>query len=211
MPRLSLCCALIALLFPLQSKAQSATDNALLHDYEPCTFDDGLAIVKIDTLPEGMQQRTVKTKSGDITIQMEAGRRLMFAYGIGGDFFANVKPEVLPAARWHAEKQALLDQLTFLLSSSHDMQPDTELPRELHGLEIRGINRTVLQGGTLGFYLLFDEPQHIATSVYLLNQEPLTRRFQTIEQYRQLGSRFLKTYTNCIAQNRALRTGNSTP
>ena len=42
-----------------------------------------------------------------------------------------------------------------------------------------------LKGGTLGFYLLFDNARHIATSVYLLNQEPLTRRFQTIEQYRE--------------------------
>ena len=58
-----------------------------------------------------------------------------------------------------------------------------------------------LKGGTLGFYLLFDNTRHIATSVYLLNQEPLTRRFQTIEQYRDLRTRFLATYTGCIAQN----------
>jgi hypothetical protein len=44
------------------------------------------------------------------------------------------------------------------------------------------------------------------TSVYLLNQSPLTRRFQTIEQYRSLRTRFLTTYTGCIAQNQALHT-----
>ncbi len=216
MPRLRVSPALLLLLLlPNHAHAQAtpgaAADSALLHNYESCTFDDGLAVVKIDALPDGVQQRTIQTKAGPRSIDMEAGRRIMLAYGLGGDFFANVKPEVLPATRWAAEKQTLLDELAFLLSSSHDMQPDTTLPHELHGLEVRGINRTVLQGGTLGFYLLFDDASHIATSVYLLNQEPLTRRFQTIEQYRQLSSRFLKAYTDCIAQNRALRSGSTKP
>lgn len=184
--------------------APSQIDSSALHDYESCTFDDGLQIVKVDSLPPGVQERSVDTKSGPKTIRMVAGRRIMFAYGIGGDFFANVKPEVLPDDTWALEKQALLDALDNMLSSSHDALPDTTFPRQVHGLEVRGFNRTVLHGGTLGFYLIFDDARHIATSVYLLNQEPLTRRFQTIEQYRQLGNRFLKTYTNCIAENQAL-------
>jgi hypothetical protein len=184
--------------------APSQTNDNALHDYQSCTFDDGLQIVKVDSLPAGMQERSLDTKSGPKIIRMVAGRRIMFAYGIGGDFFANVKPEILPEDTWAVEKQALLDSLDTMLSSSHDMVPDTTFPRQVHGLEVRGFNRTVLHGGTLGFYLIFDDARHIATSVYLLNQEPLTRRFQTIEQYRQLGSRFLKTYTNCIAENQAL-------
>ena len=182
----------------------SQLDSSALHDYESCTFDDGLQIVKVDALPPGVQERSVDTKTGPKAIRMLAGRRIMFAYGIGGDFFANVKPEVLPDDTWALEKQALLDALDEMLSSSHDALPDTTFPRQIHGLEVRGFNRTVLHGGTLGFYLIFDDARHIATSVYLLNQEPLTRRFQTIEQYRQLGNRFLKTYTNCIAENQAL-------
>lgn len=184
--------------------APSQLDSSALHDYESCTFDDGLQIVKVDALPPGVQERSVDTKTGPKAIRMLAGRRIMFAYGIGGDFFANVKPEVLPDDTWALEKQALLDALDEMLSSSHDALPDTTFPRQIHGLEVRGFNRTVLHGGTLGFYLIFDDARHIATSVYLLNQEPLTRRFQTIEQYRQLGNRFLKTYTNCIAENQAL-------
>jgi hypothetical protein len=128
----------------------------------------------------------------------------MLAYGLGGDFFANVKPEILPDDTWAIERQALLDALEAMLASSHDTLPDTTFPRQIHGLEVRGFNRTVLHGGTLGFYLIFDDARHIATSVYLLNEEPPTRRFETIDPYRQLSSRFLKTYTNCIAQNHAL-------
>jgi hypothetical protein len=184
--------------------AHSGGNDGALHDYESCTFDDGLQIVKIDSLPPGVQERSVDTNSGPKTIRMLAGRRIMFAYGLSGNFFANVKPEILPDDTWAIERQALLDALDAMLGSSHDTLPDTSFPRQIHGLEVRGFNRTVLHGGTLGFYLIFDDARHIATSVYLLNEEPPTRRFETIEQYRQLSSRFLKTYTNCITQNHAL-------
>jgi hypothetical protein len=183
-----------------------AAGAAVLRDYESCTFDDGLQIVKIDSLPAGVQQRTVDTAQGPKTIQMLDGRRIMFAYGVGGDFFANVKPEILPDNAWTTEKQSLLDELAAMIASEHDTMPNTTLPQTMHGLEVHGLDRTVLKGGTLGFYLLFDNAHHVATSVYLLNQEPLTRRFQTIEQYRALRTRFLTTYSGCIAQNDSLNT-----
>ena len=182
----------------------SPANIAALQEYESCTFDDGLQLVKNDSLPPGVQQRSIQTTQGAKTIHMIAGRRIMFAYGVGGDFFANVKPEVLPDDTWSAEKQSLLDEVAAMIASDHDSMPNTTLPQTMHGLEVYGLDRTQLKGGTLGFYLLFDNTHHIATSVYLLNQQPLTRRFQTIEQYRGLRTRFLATYTGCIAQNHAL-------
>jgi hypothetical protein len=204
--------AIVLLLSTLPSPAQnapgtgtSATNVAALHDYESCNFDDGLQIVKIDSLPNGMQDRTVNTAQGPKVIHMLAGRRIMFAYGVGGDLFANVKPEVLPDDTWAAQRQSLLDEIAAMLASDHSTMPNKSLPDTLHGLEVHGFDRTELKGGTLGFYLLFDNARHIATSIYLLNQQPLTRRFQTIEQYRRLRTRFLSTYTGCIAQNQSLR------
>jgi hypothetical protein len=189
---------------PNPAQNSQVADANALHEYESCTFEDGLQIVKIDSLPPGVQQRTINTTQGTKTIHMVAGRRIMFAYGVGGDFFANVKPEVLPDDRWASEKQSLLDEIAAMIASDHDAMPNTTLPPTMHGLEVYGLDRTQLKGGTLGFYLLFDNAHHIATSVYLLNQDPLTRRFQTIEQYRSLRTRFLSTYTGCIAQNHSL-------
>jgi hypothetical protein len=176
-----------------------------LRDYESCSFSDGLQIVKIDSQPPGTQERTIHTTHGPKTIYMLDGRRIMFAYGLGGDFFANVKPEVLPAATWEQDKENLLDEVQAMLRADFNTRPSSGLPRALHGIEVHGLDRTDLKGGTLGFYILFDNSQHIATSVYLLNQEPLTRHFQTIEQFRDLRSRFLETYTGCIAQNHTLK------
>jgi hypothetical protein len=212
--------AIALLLSTPTSPAQNAHDTtqtpptanaAALRDYESCSFDDGLQIVKIDSLPAGVQQRTIDTTAGPKIIHMLAGRRIMLAYGVGGDFFANVKPELLPEATWATEKQNLLDEIAAMLASDHDTVPNTSLPRTMHDLEVHGFDRTSLKGSTLGFYLLFDNSRHIATSVYLLNQQPLTRRFQTIEQYRSLRTRFLTTYTGCIAQNRKLRTASGPP
>ena len=176
-----------------------------LHDYESCTFQDGLQIVKVDSLPPGVQQREIETTNGPKIIHMLAGRRIMFAYGVGGDLFANVKPEVLPAATWDTDKKNLLDEIAQLLASQPGTVRNTSLPDTLHGLEVHGIDRTELQSGTLGFYLLLDNERQIATSVYFLNQQPLTRRFQTVDEYRNLRTRFLAAYTGCIAQNQSLR------
>ena len=90
---------------PDTAQTASPADAAALHDYESCSFDDGLQIAKIDSLPPGVQQRTINTTEGPKVIHMLAGRRIMFAYGVGGDFFANVKPELLPEATWATEKQ----------------------------------------------------------------------------------------------------------
>ena len=207
--------AIVLLLSSLTIRAQNAHATAqsppaastdALHSYESCTFDDGLEIAKIDSLPPGLQQRSIDTTQGPKIIQMLDGRRIMFAYGVGGDFFANVKPERLSDDTWAIEKQNLLDELAAMLASQRDIMPSRNLPETIHGLEVHGLDRTELKGSTLGFYLLFDNKRHIATSVYLLNQKPLTRRFQTIEQYRDLRTRFLATYTGCVAQNQSLQT-----
>jgi hypothetical protein len=198
--------ALLSLLAPLPqaADAQAPAAESALHAYESCHFQDGLQVIQVDALPPGMQQRAVNTKSGPKTIKMVAGRRIILAYPTGS-YVANIKPEVLPADLWGSEKQTLLDELTFLLGSDHGNVPGIGLPDHLEGLELRGFDRSSLSGNVLGFYMLFDERRHIATSIYLLNQDPLTRSFQTLPEYRALRNRLLTGYAACVAQNQALR------
>jgi hypothetical protein len=63
------------------------------------------------------------------------------------------------------------------------------------------LDREKLEGGVLGIYLFFDNSAHVVTNIYLLNQEPQNRKFQTIEEYRQLRDRFLVSYSACIRKN----------
>jgi hypothetical protein len=209
LPYVAIAVLLCSASMPAQSTSPAAqnspSDHASLHDYESCGFDDGLQIVKIDSLPPGPQERTITTLEGPKVIHMLDGRRILFAYGVSGNYFANVKPELLPEDMWAVQKSNLLDEVQAMQRADFNMRPNTGLPATMHGLEVHGFDRVDLNGDTLGFYLLFDDTRHIATSIYFLNQQPLTRRFQTIEQYRNLRTRFLAAYTGCVEQNQSLR------
>jgi hypothetical protein len=61
-------------------------------------------------------------------------------------------------------------------------------------------------GGVIGVHVLFDEPRHLIITIYLLNQDTgkggflfkNKRRFEDINQYRDLRDDFLGRYTACL-------------
>ena len=189
-------CAAFALLAAGSAPASAQATDALA-PYASCRFADGLQIVETDPLPPGVTSREVDTDSGPREINLEAGLRVMFAYP-ETDFFANVKAELLPAAHYPELKQSLLDNFQHL---AHDNTVNTALHSPMNGLDVHGLDREKLEGGVLGVYLLFDDTAHVVTTIYLLNQEPQSRKFQTIDEYRDLRDRFLASYTGCIRSN----------
>lgn len=180
------------------ARQQSVGSNDVFQPYTTCKFVDGLAVVETTPLALGVTTRTVETTKGPKDIQMTAGRRVLFSYP-NKDFFANVKVEVLPEKNYVEEKQALIDNFDFLLASGKDSSRNYALKPMMHGLDIRGLDRDKLEQPVIGFYLMFDDSSHVATTIYLLNQEPSVRSFQTMEEYREMRDRFLATYTVCIA------------
>lgn len=149
----------------------------------------------------GITSREVETDSGSRQINLEAGLRIKFAYP-STDFYANVKAELLPAANYAQLKQFLLDNLQHL---GHGNIMNTSLHSPLNGFEAHGLDREKLEGGVLGIYLLFDDSAHVVTTIYMLNQEPQDRKFQTIEEYRRLRDQFLASYSACIRKNQQSR------
>lgn len=181
----------------LQSKVVQDVD---LRAYTSCAFADGLEIVEEDPLAPGVTARTVDTIAGPKQISMLAGIRVMFAYP-NTDFFANVKAEKLPALGYPEIKQSLIGNFNYVLNSSPTDKQNHSMSPALKALDGRGLDRNKLEGGVIGMYLFFDDARHIATTVYLLNQDPSRRKFQTLDEYRTLRDRFLSTYTSCIASN----------
>ena len=177
--------------------AQAKPESAVLLPYASCQFSDGLQIVETDPLAPGITSRDVDTDSGQRRIDMKAGVRVMFAYP-DTDFYANAKAELLPAANYPELKQFLLDNLQYL---AHGNSVNTSLTSPLNGFEAHGLDREKLEGGVLGIYLVFDNSAHVVTTIYLLNQEAQSRKFQTIEEYRQLRDSFLDSYSACIRKN----------
>jgi len=128
---------------------------------------------------------------------MEAGVRMMFAYP-GTDFFANVKAESLPAANYSRLKGFLLENFQYY---THSNIVNTALQSPINGFEAHGLDRERLEGGVLGIYLLFDDHAHVVTTMYFLNQDPASRKFQTMQEYSTLRDRFLTSYTACVRSN----------
>jgi hypothetical protein len=182
-------------------EASPGTDR--LQAYTSCYFPDALQVVSVDPLDAGVDSRAVDTADGKQQIDLVAGERVMFAYPFT-DFFANVKAEELPADHYAADKATLLANLAYLESQPGGPTEVHSLPGHLHGFEVHGNNRQKLEGGVLGMYLLFDDPAQVATTIYFLNQESWRRKFQTMDQYRQLRDQFLTTYTGCVRENQAI-------
>lgn len=177
---------------------QSAGSNDVFQAYTTCKFVDGLAVVETTPLALGVTSRTIPTTKGEKTMELEAGRRVLLSYP-NKDFFANVKVEVLPEKNYADEKQALIENFDYLLASGKDSSRNYALRPTMHGVDVRGLDRGTLDAPVIGFYLLFDDASHVATTIYFLNQEPSVRSFQTIEEYRTMRDRFLDTYTGCVA------------
>lgn len=196
-PTLARTTMILGFLSALLAPAQSVQSQQGLGAYSNCAFADGLHIVQTDMLPQGVTSRPVETAAGERSVDLEAGMRIMFAYP-GTDFFANVKAERLPAAEYPELKNVLMANFDFIARGN---TVNTALHSPMHGLEAHGLDREKLEGGVLGIYLLFDDPSHTVTTIYLLNQEPQTRKFQSMDEYRTLRDRFLEAYTGCIRNN----------
>ncbi len=194
--------AIVSILIFLNSaRAQlmSSAKHGQLDIYRSCSFHDGLEVVEVDPLNPGVTERSVETVQGNKTIQMVEGNRIGFAYP-GTDIFANVKAEQLPVGSWSKQKKSLRQNFAYLLGSSPEFHTDTISNRALLDLGSEGMTKSSISGGVLAFYLLFDDSRHVVVTIYLVNQEPTSRKFQTLDDFHTLESRFLNTYAGCIVK-----------
>ena len=141
------------------------------------------------------------TKSGETSIDVETGYRVLVAYQ-KTEPFGNLKVERLPSASYYSEKAKLLSSLDSLAAGS-GMVPKVA-KATLNGLSLYGINRSKLEGGVLSVYNLFSDADHVAVTMYLLNDEPETRKFGSLEQYTKIRDAFLRGYTDCVKKNSAV-------
>jgi len=133
--------------------------------------------------------------NGPRQIPMMAGRRIMFAYP-NKDFYANVKVEILPEQNYAETRQYLIDNFDHILASG-GTERNYSLKPQMNGLDVRGMDRTKIEGGVLGIYLVFDDANRTVSTIYFLNQDADRRSFQTIEEYRKQRDHFLAGYTIC--------------
>lgn len=188
---------------PLKVKAQRASDKPdLLKPYTFCTFDDGLRVVKYERLPKGeIYSRAAKTAAGEKEVTRIDSYRILVAYP-GTDSFANIRPEKSRSDAYAQDKQNVIDELKYLISTGKEMETPEPIRAIYNGFESYGLNRRILEvGSTVGIYVLFHDADQTITTFYFFNAKPKKRKFQTIEEWRTLKENFLNNYTCCINRN----------
>jgi hypothetical protein len=173
------------------------SQGAPLKPFLECNLGSQFQIAQVDGPVQDFAWPT-DTKAGKTSINVETGYRVLVAY-LETELFGNLKVERLPAAEYQKEKSALLSSLDFLaIEPGMDGRVQTGVK---HGFNLYGVNRSKLEGGVLSIYNLFDDNEHVAVTMYLLNDEPANRKFDSISKYVLVRDAFLESYTSCLAQN----------
>ena len=181
--------------------AQTPADP--LKPYTACKVSGGLKIKEVTRRTEQKPFREVVTGKGKEKVSVVDGYRVMFAYPDLTYYFANVKIEQSAADSYSQDKEILVNQLkhtTTIKASTANLFTDRTL---LNGFEHYGVDRDKIDiGGQVGMHVLFYEPARLVVTIYFLNQSKAVflnkRRFETIDDYRQLRDDFLNDYSKCL-------------
>ena len=176
--------------------------NPELKPYESCAFPDGLVVTDVTPMPSGVVERPVQSHGKTGTVPLLGGRRVLFAYP-DSDVYANAKVELLPEANYAANRKLLVDDFNDILASDKGVTRNLARKPTLNSFAIAGMDRSALKEKTLGIYLLLDDKNRVATTIYFLNGPPAQRRFKTLADYASLRDTFLYNYTRCIRNNQA--------
>ena len=166
-----------------------------LQPYTNCDLGSEFHMVQLDGPVRDFAWRS-STKDGEVRIPVEVGYRVLVTY-MEGELFGNLKVERLPESQYSDEKATLLKSLEFVAArhvNERNVQTDMR-----NGLTLYGTTQDKLEGGTLSIYNLFDDAKNIVVSMYLLNDYPEQRKFNTLDEYKKVRDKFLDAYTKCLA------------
>lgn len=168
-----------------------------LRPYTACKLQGGPDLVEVTPLITPKSVRTIQTMHGNKQVQLVDGARLVFSYQ-DSDLFANAKIEELPAASYAQSKEDLISNFEKILSSDDLAGRNYGMQAALHGFEIYGLDKKMLTGTNIGIYVMFDNTEHVVTTIYFLNADPARRKFATLDEYAGLRDVFLSKYTACV-------------
>ena len=164
-----------------------------------CAWSDKLAAGPITKLPEAFKLRAVQLPGGAAQVSIVEGFRFPIA-AEGKDIFANVKVEQSEAERFEADREAIVANLRWILSTSKDMESPEPLLVSMNGYEGPMINRGTLTGSTLALIALFQDKEKLIVTIYLENAAPEKRSFSTKEEWNGMRDRLFVALTGCASK-----------
>jgi hypothetical protein len=185
-------CLIVAL------SAAQAQKSAELKRYSECPFGKDYPTAQVQEF-EGEFDRPVTIGDQSKIIHSMDGYSIYVAYK-EDEPFANIKAEQLRAETYDSDKQILIEGLRSMAANTPDLESPTPTKSESNGFEVYGVNRAKLDGNVLSVYLLLNNKTHTSTTVYLLNDDPAQRHFDTLAQFHAMRDEFLKSMLNCFKQ-----------
>jgi hypothetical protein len=189
--------------FAIVAYAQG-TKSDPLKPYTKCNAEGGMKIREVDRRPAKADPfREVKTEKGTEKVSVLDGYRVMFAFPNLPYYYANVKIEQSAADSYEQDKTILVNQLKLYTTTKELTKMIFSDKATLNGFEHYGLDRDKIDiGGSIGTHILFYDSDHLVVSIYFLNQSKAVffndRRFETIEEYRELRDKFLNSYSQCL-------------
>ena len=164
-----------------------------------CAWQDKLVASAPTKLPDTFKTRALQLEKGQAQVSVVEGYRLTIAEE-GKEIFANVKIEQSEAERFEADRDAVVANLRYILSTSKGMESTEPLAVNFNGFEGPMIHRAALAGSTLALIALFQEKERLILTIYLENAPPEKRSFQTKEEWSVMRDRLLIALTGCAAK-----------
>ena len=164
-----------------------------------CTWPDKLVPGAVAKLPEQFKLRAVQLPNGAAQVSVVEGYRFPIAPD-GKEVFANVKVEQSESEKFDSDREAIVANIRWVLSTSKGMESPEPLLVSLNGFEGPMINRTSFSGTTLALIALFQETEKLVVTIYLENAPPEKRAFNTKSEWNGMRDRFFAALTSCAAQ-----------
>ena len=164
-----------------------------------CGWSDKLVAGPIAKLPDAFKLRAVQLPNGAAQVSIVEGYRFPMAQE-GKEIFANIKIEQSEADKFEADREAIVANLRWILSTSKDMETPEPLLVSMNGFEGPMINRAALTGATLALIALFHDKEKLVITIYLENAPPDKRSFATKEEWNGLRDRLFVALTGCAAK-----------
>lgn len=164
-----------------------------------CPWSDKLVAGPIAKLPDAFKLRAVQLPNGAAQVSIVEGYRFPMAEE-GKEIFANVKIEQSEAEKFEADREAIVANLRWILSTSKDMENPEPLLVSMNGFEGPMINRGTLTGATLALIALFHDKEKLVITIYLENAPPDKRTFATKEEWNGMRDRLFIALTGCAAK-----------
>ena len=186
----------------LEVRDQPASTDSL-KPYTACKVPGDLKIKEVTRRTADDNYREVTTGDGKKKVSVVDGYRVMFGYPDLPYYFANVKIEQSDPARYLQDKEILINEKKHLAASKQSTAMVFTDKRLFNGLEDYGLDREKIDvGGQVAIHVLFYDPAHLVVTIYFLNQSKAAfannRRFETVEQFRELRDDFLTHYSECL-------------